>query len=73
MIRKDNRLGRHIQTHCKGLGCEENLDETFAKENFDYFFENVEETGVVDADSSLEERENFLDLGEVTVVFGEGV
>lgn len=28
---------------------------------------------MVDADPAEEEREDFLDLGEVAVVFGEGV
>jgi hypothetical protein len=73
MVRKHDCLGWHVKTHGKSLGCEEYFYKTLAKEDFDYFFEDVEEAGVVDADAALEEGEDFLYLREVAVVFGERV
>jgi len=73
MICKHDGFSGHVETHGKGFGCKEDFDETFAKEDFDDFFEDVEESGVVDADSALEEWQDFLDLREVAVVFGERV
>jgi hypothetical protein len=66
-------FSRHIETHGKSFSGEEDFDETFAKEDFDDFLEDVEEACVVNANASEEEREDFLDLGEVSVVFGEGI
>ena len=73
MVCKHDSFSRHVETHGERFGGKEDFDESLAKEDFNYFFEDVEESGVVDADSALEEGEDFLHLGEVAVVFGEGV
>jgi len=70
---EDDRLGGHVESDGEGLGSEEYLDESFLEEDLDDFLEDGEESSVMDSDSSLEEREEGLDLREVSVVFRESV
>ena len=73
MVRKYDGLSGHVEAHCECFCRKEDFYEAFTKEDFDDFFQDVEETCVVDADSSLKEGEDFLDLGEIAIGFGEGV
>ena len=73
MVRKDDRLSRHVQAHGECFCSKKDFDQTFAKEDFDYLFEDVEQSSVVDADSALQEWENFLHLRQITIVFGKRV
>lgn len=68
---EDDGLGRHVQTDGERLGSEEGFDETFLEENFDDFFEDGEQPAVMDADATLEEREDVRDLWEGPVIRGE--
>lgn len=68
---EDDRLGGHVQTDGERLGGEESFNETFLEENFDDFFEDGEQPSVMDADATLEEREDVRDLWEGAVIRGE--
>jgi hypothetical protein len=68
---EDDSFGGHVETDGERLGGEEDLEETFLEEDLDDLFEDGEETTVMDSDTALEERQDVLDLGQLTVVVGE--
>lgn len=70
---EDDRFGGHVESDREGFGGEEDLDETLLEEDLDDLLEDGEQTSVMDSDASLEKRKERLDLGEVPVVFREGV
>ena len=52
-LREHHCLGRHVYTHGKGLGREEDLEQALLEEQLDHFFHYWEEATVMDANASL--------------------
>lgn len=69
--REDDSFGGHVETDGKCFGGEKDFDETFLEENFDDFFQDREESSVMNSDPTFEEGEDVLNLRKGTIVVGE--
>lgn len=68
---ENNRFGRHIKSNRECFGGEKNLQKTLLEENLNSFFQNREQTAMMDSNTAAKEWKNVFNLRELTIVFIE--
>ena len=63
----------HVDSHGKGFGREEHLDQALLEKDFYDFFNYGQEASMVDSYSLFNHRQDFFYLGEVSIFLGKGV
>ena len=59
---EEDGSGRHVKPHGESLGGEQSLDESFAEQNLDRFFENRQKSRMMNSDAAFQEGEDVQHL-----------
>ncbi|KAH3679534.1 hypothetical protein WICPIJ_008583 [Wickerhamomyces pijperi] len=66
---EDDGLSRHVQPNGEGFGGEKNLEEPFLEQDFNDFLQDWQQPGMMDTDTTSQQRQDVLDLRQFSVLF----
>lgn len=70
---EQDRSSGHVQSHTERFRGEQRLDQPFAEEDLDGFLDDRQQSGVMDADTFLQQRQDRVDLRKFLVFIREKI